>query len=141
MPQLRQALATDLPGMWEVRYSVAENTLTPGRLSDEDVRRSIEDTGRGWVIEDEGGIAAFAVGNSETGNVWALFVKPAAQGRGFGSMLHDAMIEWFRSQPIRTLWLSTGKDTKARAFYEKNGWTCVGPYGADEVRYERPNVA
>lgn len=139
-PKLRQAFTRDIPGIWEVRYSVTENTLTPGRISDEDVRTSIEDTGRGWVIEEDGRIQAFAIGNAKTGNVWALFVRPDAQGRGFGTRLHAAMIEWFHSQTIDKLWLSTGIHTKAREFYDKNGWTCVGPYGLDEVKYERSNV-
>ena len=141
MSTLRQATVSDIPGIWEVRYSVSENTLTPGRLSDEDVRVSIEDTGRGWVIEENGKIVAFAIGNAETGNVWALFVKPEAQGEGHGTRLHAAMIEWFRSQSVERLWLSTGTDTKARKFYEKNGWICIGPYGIDEVRYERASTA
>ena len=141
MSTLRRAVVSDIPGIWEVRYSVSENALTPGRISDEDVRVSIEETGRGWVIEESGRIVAFAVGNAETGNVWALFVKPEAQGRGYGTRLHAAMIEWFRLQDVERLWLSTGTDTKARTFYEKNGWVCVGPCGVDEVRYERPNAA
>ncbi|WP_291916623.1 GNAT family N-acetyltransferase [Limnohabitans sp.] len=138
---MRQATAADIPGIWEVRYSVTENTLTPGRISDEEVRESIEDTGCGWVIEEAGRIEAFAVGIAKTGNVWALFVRPDAQGRGHGTRLHAAMIEWFRKQPIDRLWLSTGTTTKAREFYDKNGWACVGPYGSDEVRYERANAA
>jgi GNAT superfamily N-acetyltransferase len=139
--QLRQATAADIPGIWEVRYAVTENTLTPGRISDEEVRKSIEDTGRGWVIEEGGRIQAFAVGIAKTGNVWALFVRPYAQGQGYGSRLHAAMIEWFRAQPIDRLWLSTGTTTKAREFYDRNGWEVVGPYGSDEVKYERPNAA
>lgn len=141
MSTLRQAVVADIPGIWDVRYSVVENTLTPGRITDEDVRVSIEETGRGWVIEDDGKIVAFAVGNAETGNVWALFVRPEAQGKGYGTRLHSAMIDWFRGQSIGKLWLSTGTDTKARKFYEKNGWVCVGPYGVDEVKYEQPNAA
>ena len=140
-PRLRQATAADIPGIWEVRYSVTENTLTPGRITDEDVRESVEDIGRGWVIEEAGRIEAFAVGIAKTGNVWALFVRPEAQGRSHGTRLHAAMIEWFRKQPIDRLWLSTGTTTKAREFYDKNGWKCVGPYGSDEVRYERANAA
>jgi GNAT superfamily N-acetyltransferase len=137
--KLRQALVSDIPGIWGVRYAVAENTLTPGRISDEEVRAAIEDSGRGWVIDVGGKIAAFAVGNGETGNVWALFVKPEFQGQGFGTALHSVMIEWFRTQAIDRLWLSTGMDTQARKFYEKHGWECVGPYGSNELRYERVN--
>lgn len=140
-PMLRQAVAADIPGIWEVRYSVAENTLTPGRISDEEVRAAIEDSGRGWVIEEEGRIEAFAVGNARTGNVWALFVRPHAQGRGHGTRLHAALIAWFRTQSPDRLWLSTGTGTRAREFYDKNGWVCVGPCGTDEVRYERANAA
>ncbi|MFM7783496.1 MAG: GNAT family N-acetyltransferase [Gammaproteobacteria bacterium] len=135
----RQAAAADIPGIWEVRYSVTENTLQPGLISDEEVREAIEDTGCGWVVEDRGRIEAFAVGNGRTGNVWALFVRPESQGRGFGTALHAVMIEWFLTQDIDRLWLSTGADTRAREFYHKHGWLCVGPCGNDEVRYERPN--
>ena len=39
---LRQATMADAASMWIVRHSVTENTLAPGRLSDEDLRREIE---------------------------------------------------------------------------------------------------
>ena len=141
MSTLRQAVAADLPAMWAVRYSVTENTLTPGRINDAEFLQVIESTGRGWVIEANGQIQAFAVGNAITGNVWALFVRPQAQGQGYGSHLHTALLEWFRTQVIGTLWLSTGTHTRARKFYEQHGWQCAGPCGDDEVRYERPNLA
>ena len=48
---VRAAVRSDMPGLWEVRYAVTENTLTPGRISDEELRRSIEEDGRGWVAE------------------------------------------------------------------------------------------
>lgn len=137
---LRPAVAADLPGLWDVRYAVTENTLTPGRISDEELRASIEDDGRGWVIEEDGRVVAFAIGIAATGNVWALFVHPSAQGRGHGRRLHAAMLDWFATLPLDTLWLSTGTQTRARRFYEALGWTCVGPYGTAEVRYERPNA-
>ena len=74
-----------------------------------------------------------------TGNVWALFVRPEAEGRGIGSALHAAMLDWFATQPVDTLWLSTGTDTRARGFYRARGWRETGPYGNDEVRMERAN--
>lgn len=138
---VREAVATDMPGLWEVRYAVTENTLTPGRITDAELRASIEDTGRGWVVEEAGVILGFAIGLAASGNVWALFVRPEAQGRGIGSALHDAMISWFALQPVRMLWLTTGADTKARRFYESRGWRCVGDAGKGEVRYERANRA
>jgi len=129
-----------MPGLWEVRYSVAENTLTPGLISDEELRRALEDDGRGWVAEDRGRILGFAIGLL-SGNVWALFVRPEAEGRGIGSALHAELLKWFSQQPLERLWLSTGINTRARDFYEARGWQYAGPYAADEVRLERRNAA
>jgi hypothetical protein len=72
----------DAVGIWDVRYAVQENTLRRGVIGDEDLRREIEDTGRGWVVDDQGRITAFAIGNAVSGNIWALFVHPDVQGPG-----------------------------------------------------------
>jgi GNAT superfamily N-acetyltransferase len=140
---LRQARRDDITALWRVRYAVTENTLAPGRLSDEDVRREIEDTGRGWVVQEldehraTGPIVAFAICNERSGNVWALFVHPAAQGRGHGDRLHRTMLDWLRSRGVARAWLSTGADTRAAGFYQRRGWELVGIIDGQEARYER----
>lgn len=136
---LRPATRADLPGIWEVRYSVTENTLTPGRISDEEVQRSIEEDGLGWVAEEAGQIAGFAIG-LHSGNVWALFVRPEHEGRGIGSALHAELLNWFAGQPVERLWLSTDAHARARRFYEARGWQYAGPHGTEEVRLERRNA-
>ena len=136
---LRQATRDDLAGIWRVRYAVVENTLTPGRIGDDEVVGQIEITGRGWVVEEGGEIVAFAIGDAAGANVWALFVDPRAEGRGYGALLHDTMVDWLWTRGLSTLWLSTGGATKARGFYERRGWRCVGPHGRDEVRLELAN--
>jgi GNAT superfamily N-acetyltransferase len=133
---LRRATRADLPGIWRVRYAVRENTLTPGRIGDDEVIAQIEDTGRGWVVEEGGEIVAFAICDARDGNIWALFVDPRAQGRGHGSRLHDEMVAWLWSRGFERLWLGTGNGTRARAFYEKHGWRAAGPHGEHETRYE-----
>lgn len=139
--ELRQATMADADSIWRVRYSVTENTLTPGRLSNGDVRREIQDTGRGWVIEVDGVVKAFAICNAKTGNIWALFVQPDAQGHGYGSRLHDVMVKWLREQDVATLWLTTGATTKASGFYERRGWKRVNVTSDGEARYELPGAA
>jgi len=119
---LRQATMADAVGIWDVRYAVQENTLRRGVIGDEDLRREIEDTGRGWVVDDQGRITAFAIGNAVSGNIWALFVHPDVQGQGHGSRLHDTMVDWLWSRGLQSLWLTTGPLTRARAFYESRGW-------------------
>ena len=133
---LRQATRADLAGIWRVRYAVTENTLAPGRIDDTEVLEQLERTGRGWVVEQGGEVVAFAIGDAANANIWALFVDPAVQGQGHGAALHDAMVEWLFAQGLATLWLGTGNETRARAFYEKHGWRAVGPHGERETRYE-----
>lgn len=139
-PGLREATRADLAGIWRVRYAVAENTLAPGRIEDDEVISQLEASGRGWVVEEDGEIVAFAIGDARGSSVWALFVDPRAQGRGYGSLLHDTMVEWLWTHGLDTLWLSTGADTKARGFYERRGWRCTGKSGRDQVRLELTNA-
>ena len=138
--ELRQATRDDLAGIWRVRYAVRENTLTPGRIEDDEVVAQLEATGRGWVVVEDGEIVAFAIGDASGANVWALFVDPRAEGRGHGSLLHDTMVEWLWTNGLDTLWLSTGADTKARGFYERRGWRCTGTSGRNQVRLELTNA-
>lgn len=62
--------------MQRVRGAVRENRLVSRVISDADVAEAIERSGRGRVVEVDSGVVAFAVGNAETGNIWALFVEP-----------------------------------------------------------------
>jgi GNAT superfamily N-acetyltransferase len=138
-PTLRLATRQDIPGIQEVRHAVIENAARPGRILDEDVRREIEETGRGWLIEEAGAVRAFAIANAQTGNVWALFVHPGAQGRGYGARLHDELLAWLAGQPPRRLWLTTGAQTRASGFYARRGWQPVATLPDGEIRYERDN--
>ena len=132
---VRRAVASDIAGMHRVRMSVLENRLVSRQLSEQDYLVEIEATGRGWVIELEGNIVAFAVGNAATGGIWALFVEPGHEGRGYGRQLHDAMVAWLWQQGHDQLWLTTEPGTRAARFYEVAGWRQVGET-ADELRYE-----
>lgn len=136
---VRQAVADDLAGIWQVRYAVTENTLTPGRIDDAEVLEAIGSAGRGWVAEHRQQVVGFSIGIADTGNVWALFVHPDYHRQGVGQRLHDAMLDWFRALPLERLWLNTGSETQARAFYEQNGWINCGPADKNELRYERSN--
>lgn len=122
--------------MHRVRLAVRDNRLTSSAITEADYIPAIEETGRGWVIEDAGGIVGFAVGNARTGNIWALFVDPAHEGRGHGRSLHDAMVRWLWSQGCRRLWLTTEPGTRAQRFYEAAGWRAAGDAAHGEVAYE-----
>jgi GNAT superfamily N-acetyltransferase len=134
---LRQAVFSDVADIQRIRRSVRENRLVSTSISDQQVLEAIEKTGRGWVIEAAREVVAFAIGNAENGNIWALFVHPDHERRGYGRLLHDAMVEWLFSRGLVRLWLTTEPRTRAQRFYEAAGWECLGLTDRGELRYER----
>ncbi len=116
--------------------SVRENRLVSGVITEVQIREAIETSGRGWVIEVDGEIVAFAIGNATNGNVWALFVHPDHERRGYGRRLLDTMVAWLWSQGLQRLWLTTEPDPRARHFYEAAGWHFAGQADHGEIRLE-----
>jgi GNAT superfamily N-acetyltransferase len=133
---LRQAVRNDLPDLFRIRYAVSENRLSSGTIRDDQVIEALEVAGRGWVIELDGLIVAFAIGNALTGSIWALFVDPTHQGHGYGRRLHDTVVEWLWSRGLERIWLNTQPGTRAQRLYEKLGWICRGPIDTGELRFE-----
>ena len=121
--------------MHRVRVAVRENVLVSA-IAEHDYAAAIQETGRGWVVERNDTIVAFAVGNALTGNIWALFVDPLHEARGHGRTLHDVMVTWLFSHGLERLWLSTDPGTRAQRFYESAGWKFVDALASGEVRYE-----
>jgi GNAT superfamily N-acetyltransferase len=132
----RQARRDDIPALHRVRMAVRENRLTSTVLTEDDYVRALEPPSRTWVIEADGAIVAFAAANAATGNVWALFVDPDHEGRGYGRLLHDAMVTWLSAQGVTRAWLTTAAGTRAHHFYVAAGWTVAGPAPGGEVRFE-----
>jgi GNAT superfamily N-acetyltransferase len=119
---LRQASLADIRGMHRVRLAVRENALRSTVITEASYAQPIMETGRGWLVEEEGEIVAFAVGNAQTGNIWALFVDPEHEGKGYGRILHETMIAYLFACGLTRLHLSTASDTRAHKFYVKAGW-------------------
>ena len=103
---LRQAVRNDLPDLSRIRLAVAENHFGSLTLPDDQVIEALETTGRGWVIELDGVVVAFTIGDALTGSIWALFVDPPHRGRGYGRRLHDTVVEWLWSQGHDRVWLN-----------------------------------
>lgn len=135
--RVRVAARADVPEIMRIRAAVRENRLVSRVIPPEEIIWTLERLGRGWVAEDAGRIAGFAIGNAETGNIWALFVDPEFEGRGHGRRLNDVMVEWLWSRGLKRLWLTTEAGTRAERFYGLAGWTRVGPAPHDEVLFEQ----
>ena len=122
--------------MHRVRMSVQENRLVSVQLTERDYVVAIERTGRGWVVELDGTIVAFAIGDTTNGSIWALFVEPGHEAKGFGRQLHDTMIAWLWAQGHDRLWLTTEPGIRAARFYEAAGWHRAGTTARGEIRFE-----
>jgi GNAT superfamily N-acetyltransferase len=133
---LRQAVRGDIAAMHRIRMAVNENRLVSTVIDEVDYIPEIEITGRGWVITERDAVVAFAIGNRETRSVWALFVDPAHEGKGYGRQLHAAMVQWLFSEGLTSIWLSTEPGTRAQRFYEAAGWTFRRVLPSGERYYE-----
>ena len=133
---LREANRADIAAMHRVRVAVRENRLTTSAIAEEHYVPAIETTGRGWVVEVNGAVVAFAIGNEQTGNIWALFVHPEHERRGYGRCLHEIMVSWLFSRGLAKLWLSTTPNTPAQHFYEAAGWQLKCSLPSGESMYE-----
>ena len=134
---LRQATCADIPAMHQVRMAVRENRLAPTTvINAEDYAHAISTAGRGWVATVNDLVVGFAVGNSFDGNIWALFVLPECERRGYGRNLHDTMIAWLWTQKLTRLWLTTGRGTRAENFYRRAGWHECGNNEKGEIIFE-----
>jgi GNAT superfamily N-acetyltransferase len=122
--------------MHRVRLAVRENTLSdPNRITESDYLAALDELGRTWVVEVSGEIAAFATGY-KSGSIWALFVHPDHEGRGYGKALHSAVVTWLWSLGHRRIWLTTGPGTRAERFYISKGWQPCGTVPGGDIRLE-----
>jgi GNAT superfamily N-acetyltransferase len=136
MQILRPALKADIPGMHRVRRGVRENGLSsPDRVTEADYEAALDQRGRTWVMDTDGSITAFATGY-RSGNIWALFVQPEHEGRGYGKQLHTVMVGWLWSQGLERLWLTTVQGTRAERFYRAQGWQPCGLACDGDVQME-----
>lgn len=140
---LREARRDDIAAVQRVRAAVRENRLRTRSISDAEVQRYLELLGRGWVIEVDGEVVAFAIGDATIGNIWALFVDPRHERRGYGRRLLDTVVAWLWSQGLQHLWLSTEPGTRAEGFYRAAGWREAGrtPHGELSFVLDPPAAA
>lgn len=132
----REARVEDIGEIQRVRHSVKENILSnPQLVTDSDCEEYLTKRGKGWVCEIDGSIVGFAIVDLQEENIWALFLKPEAEGNGIGSHLHHLMLNWYFSTGKEKVWLSTSPGTKAEKFYRNKGWTAAGRHAEDEIMF------
>lgn len=133
----REATVTDIQQMQIVRNAVKENVLSnPALVTDKDCEEYITQRGKGWVCELNATVVAFAIADLQEHSIWALFVDPDFDKQGIGKKLHHIMLNWYFSETLEKVWLSTSPNTRAEKFYAMQGWTPVGITKSGEVKFE-----
>jgi GNAT superfamily N-acetyltransferase len=76
------------------------------------------------ALEDDAAVGVVSVGH---GILQTLYVMPEFWSRGIGSTLHDHALDRLRETSVEEarLWTLT-ENHRARAFYEKRGWSLTG---------------
>ena len=124
---LREICERDIPTIFEIRASVRENRISRADLAEigvteATVTASLGSHRKGWLVEEAERLVGFSMADSADGSIFALFVDPESEGRGYGSRLHDAAVAWLFSRGFETIALTTDPDTRAHAFYLRRGW-------------------
>ena len=109
--------------MSRIRLSVRENVLSdPNRVSTRMYEDYLALTGRGWVADIDGAVAAFCYADKNDGSIWALFVDPAYEGQGLAKILLGLAVNWLFELGHACARLDTTANTRADRFYRLQGW-------------------
>ena len=139
--KIRSAEPRDVEGIFQVRTSVTENTLTAAQLAAFGITKAsitemILSAPCAWVAVDAEKVVGFSMIDVDEGSLFAAFVLPSYEGKGLGRKLvqaaEDALFE--RHQ---TAWLKTGKTTRAAGFYRHLGWVNETDVDGVEIRLEK----
>jgi len=146
---LRKADLPDVPTLFAIRTAVRENHMTMAELASAgvtpdtvaDLLRS--DDAAAWIGLWDGEPSGFAMARADVGDLFALFVLPAMEGRGLGSLLLSTAENWLASRGIETAWLLTGggPGLKAAEFYASRGWKAAGREPDGQVRFTKSLLA
>jgi ribosomal protein S18 acetylase RimI-like enzyme len=135
---IRRAQHADVPRIMAIRHAVRENRLSdPNAVTAADCAAFL-DRAEIWVWVEDGTIQGFSAGDPRNGEIFALFVDPACEGRGIGRALIAMACATLRAAGHGAATLSTQPGTRAERFYRANGWTPAGTNGKGELVFRKP---
>lgn len=138
---IRPAEPRDVEGIFQVRTSVTENTLTVTQLAEFGITKAsitamILSAPCAWVAVDREKVVGFSMVDLDEGSLFAAFVLPSYEGKGLGKKLVQAAEDaLFRRHQVA--WLKTGKATRAAGFYRHLGWGNETDVDGGEIRFEK----
>lgn len=143
--QVRPARPGDTAALFDVRTSVHENhqgveELAGLGITPDSISAMIEAAPCAWVAVADGGIAGFAMIDDDRGTLFAVFVRPEWEGQGIGrALIAQAEQVLFVNHP--TIWLETGRDSRAASAYRHLGWDDETDLGGGNIRLTKTRPA
>ncbi|MGE0152856.1 MAG: GNAT family N-acetyltransferase [Reyranellaceae bacterium] len=129
---IRRAREEDIPELMRIRAAVRENVLSdPAKVPASLVLAFIRHSGI-WLWDENGRALGFASADTRDGSLWALFVEPAAEGRGIGRALLPRALDDLRRAGWTQARLATQIGSRAETFYRSQGWREAGVSQAGE---------
>ncbi len=129
---IRPGRIEDLPAITRIRTTVAENHLSVAEMAELGITHGsiAADMNAGhlvcWVALEDDAIAGFSMADRRDGNVFALFMEAAHEGKGHGSALLAACEDWLKQNGHAEARLTTERNSRAFAFYLRRGWRETG---------------
>ncbi|MBM3596245.1 MAG: GNAT family N-acetyltransferase [Alphaproteobacteria bacterium] len=113
--------------------AVSEERLRALGITAETWANDIQSTElQGFVAQSNNELAGYCFGNTKSGEVVVLAVRPAYEGQGIGQRLLSLVVEQLSLRGHKRLFLGCSSDPKVRSygFYRHLGWRSTG--AADE---------
>jgi GNAT superfamily N-acetyltransferase len=135
---IRKAVRADHPRISEIRLSVRENQLATSKYAAVDKTADwIFDNAAFWVWEEDGAIQGFSAADPRNGEIFALFIHPAYEGRGIGRALLPLACQILRDSGCKVATLTTEPGTRAERFYRRDGWTETGREDDGQIIFQK----
>ena len=136
----RPAIPADAPECVTLRAQTRENAVSSARLASLGITTDswAQDiaSGRlpGHVCIDDGKLVGYCFGDSRTGEVVVLALRPSHEFRGIGRALLQRVVHDLRSLGHKRLFLGCSRDPAHRSygFYRHLGWRSTGSFDAND---------
>ena len=144
MTHIRVATEADVESLFDIRTSVLENHQSRADLArvgvtPETVAKMLHSSSRAWIASERKQDVAFSMADASDATIFAMFVRPAFEGRGLGRILMKRAEEWLFEQGCVEIWLLTdaNRDVRANGFYRHLGWDDAGIQQDGQVKFTK----
>ncbi len=144
---VRPATAADVEALFDIRTSVTQNHLSREQMAQmgidaEALTALLSAAPCAWLAEVDGRPVAFSMIDLDDACLFAVFVRPAFEGRGLGTAVLRPAEQALFAHHAR-IWLVTdGREgVRANGFYQRHGWAVSEALDDGDLRYEKARAA